>query len=238
MDPAPLDDPIGTSLRGPHSRFAHVDSSVGDFERGRAARYPADVAPFGSVGLDPTSADWAALARLAADAPVALFVDPGLVVPADWTRHAEILLTQLTDDEVDVAVDVAVDGAQDPTALTSVDVPEMLRLTGETAPGPFEPRTVELGGYVGFFDSERLVAMAGRRLNPPGWVEVSAVCTAPEARGRGYARRLITEVARGVRAGGDRAFLHVAEGNPARGLYESMGFVVRRDLKVVVLSPR
>ena len=54
-------------------------------------------------------------------------------------------------------------------------------------PGPFRPRTIELGGYVGIFHDSKLVAMAGQRLRPPGYCEVSAVCTHPDARRRGYA---------------------------------------------------
>ena len=33
-----------------------------------------------------------------------------------------------------------------------------------TRPGPFGPRTIELGDYVGLVDGERLVAMAGERM--------------------------------------------------------------------------
>jgi len=44
-------------------------------------------------------------------------------------------------------------GAADPEAvvLTSTDVPEMLDLVERTRPGPFLPRTVELGTYLEAF---------------------------------------------------------------------------------------
>ena len=50
--------------------------------------------------------------------------------------------------------------------LTEADVPEMLALTKLTEPGPFLPRTIELGSYFGIHDAGSLVAMAGERLRP------------------------------------------------------------------------
>ncbi|RKR76495.1 GNAT family N-acetyltransferase [Frondihabitans australicus] len=220
-----LDDAIGAALRTRHSSLALVD--------GGAARYPTDVAPFASLGLSPTADDWEALGRLAPTGAVAMFVEKGFHPAPGWETLQEIGLTQMVDTGV-TPPDEAFDEAQD---LGEQHVPEMLRLTTLTAPGPFERRTIEFGGYRGVVGADgRLLAMAGRRLAPEGWVEVSAVCTDPEARGRGYARRLMLDVIRGIRADGDRAFLHVAEGNPARGLYESMGFEARADLKVSVLA--
>ncbi|MFG1886179.1 GNAT family N-acetyltransferase [Micromonospora sp. NPDC049102] len=78
----------------------------------------------------------------------------------------------------------------------------MLSLIARTQPGPFLPRTVELGTYLGLRRDGALVAMAGERLHPPGWTEISAVCTAPEVRGRGLATRLVQAVAAGICAWG------------------------------------
>src|SRR6185312_13052729 len=47
--------------------------------------------------------------------------------------------------------------------LTAEHVEQMLALVELTRPGPFFRRTIEFGGYVGIFDGERLVAMAGER---------------------------------------------------------------------------
>ena len=44
--------------------------------------------------------------------------------------------------------------------LTIAEVPEMLALTKLTEPGPFLPRTIELGSYFGIYASGLLVAMA------------------------------------------------------------------------------
>ncbi|MEV5826476.1 GNAT family N-acetyltransferase [Spirillospora sp. NPDC052242] len=110
-------------------------------------------------------------------------------------------------------------------------VPEMLDLAERTRPGPFWPRTPELGAYLGVRENGGLAAMAGERLRPPGWTEISAVCTVPEARGRGHAARLVRALAARVLARGERPFLHVAAVNTgAVALYERLGFAVREPV--------
>jgi ribosomal protein S18 acetylase RimI-like enzyme len=223
-DPAVLDDPIGAGLRDAHAAFA--------LAHGSALRYRADVSPFCSVGPQPTAESWASLRSLVGDGEAVLFREPGFAVPDGWAEVERIRLTQMTDD------DVALPEHPGPfRPLGVADAPAMLRLAEATRPGPFSRGTVELGGYLGVEDGDALVAMAGRRMHPPGFIEISAVCTDPAYRGRGYARDLMLGVLRGIRAEGCRGFLHVAEGNPARAVYERMGFVARRDLDVVVLRP-
>ncbi|SCE15528.1 FR47-like protein, partial [Streptomyces sp. BpilaLS-43] len=109
------------------------------------------------------------------------------------------------------------------------DVPDMLELVARTRPGPFLPGTVELGTYLGVRRAGVLVAMAGERLHPPGWTEISGVCTDESVRGQGLATRLIRAVAHGIRERGETPFLHAASSNTgAVRLYESLGFRLRR----------
>jgi predicted GNAT family acetyltransferase len=131
---------------------------------------------------------------------------------------------QLTGEELAVEPDA------DAVVLGPADVPEMLDLVERTKPGPFRPRTIELGRYLGIRIDGELVAMAGERLQPPGWTEISAVCTDERMRGRGLASRLIRAVGHGIRARGDIPFLHASASNTkAIRLYESLGFVLRRQ---------
>ena len=113
--------------------------------------------------------------------------------------------------------------------LGPADVPEVLDLVERTRPGPFGPRTMELGTYLGIRRAGALVAMAGERLRPPGFTEVSAVCTDEAWRGHGFGSRLTLAVVAGIRARGEVPFLHaVATNAGAIRLYEQLGFEYRR----------
>lgn len=213
-----LDNPALASLTGPHACFAE--------RRGRILRYPADVSPWLAMPDEPDADDWADVAALAG--PGAEIELPGFrgALPDGWEVTFSIDGVQL--------VDEGMTAAPDPEAvrLGPADVPEMLDLVERTRPGPFLPRTVELGTYLGIRRDGTLVAMAGERLHPPGWTEISAVCTAPDHRGEGLATRLIRAVAHGIRERGETPFLHTGAGNTgAIRLYESLGFRLRRTTR-------
>lgn len=211
----PLDNPARSSLTGPHARFAE--------RRGRILRYPADVTPWLALPDVPDARDWADVAALAGpggSVALAAFQEPP---PQDWEIAFRVEGVQL--------VDASVDAAPDPEAvpLGTRDVPEMLDLVARTRPGPFLPRTVELGTYLGIRRGGALVAMAGERLHPPGWTEISGVCTDESVRGQGLASRLVLAVAHGIRERGETPFLHASASNTgAVQLYESLGFRLRR----------
>jgi ribosomal protein S18 acetylase RimI-like enzyme len=212
----PLDNPTWASLRGPHARFAEA--------RGEAARYQHDVAPFAAVPDDASPACWADLAALYGPGKQLVLVDAPVGAPGDWQILGVTHGVQLTGEELAVEPDA------DAVVLGPADVPEMLDLVERTKPGPFRPRTIELGRYLGIRIDGELVAMAGERLQPPGWTEISAVCTDERLRGRGLASRLISAVGHGIRARGDIPFLHASASNTkAIRLYESLGFALRRQ---------
>jgi len=120
--------------------------------------------------------------------------------------------------------------------LDAGDADRMLQLVGATRPGPFRARTHELGPYVGVFHDDRLIAMAGERMHPPGFTEISAVCTHPDVRRRGLGAALTRHVAAAILERGETPFLHVAEGNDgARRIYEQLGFVTRKVVTVEIL---
>jgi len=124
--------------------------------------------------------------------------------------------------------------------LGNDDAPDMVALVRLTEPGPFAQRTVELGTYYGVRDAAgRLLAMAGERLKPRGWTEVSGVCTHPDGRGHGYAQALVARLTAAALARGEGAFLYVAVGSPsqhvATRLYERVGYRFRREMYVHAL---
>jgi predicted GNAT family acetyltransferase len=121
--------------------------------------------------------------------------------------------------------------------LGDADAAEMLALATLTRPGPFFARTHQLGTFVGVRVDGRLVAMAGERLKPPGYAEVSAVCTHPDFRGRGYAAGLMSLVTATILARGETPFLHAYDHNEsAIRLYEALGWRRRRAVAVRFLE--
>ncbi|MFJ9535834.1 GNAT family N-acetyltransferase [Streptomyces sp. NPDC101225] len=210
-----LDHPALAALTGPHAHFAE--------RRGRVLRYPVDVTPWQALPAEPDARDWADLAALAgpgAEVPLLGFRGE---VPAGWEVTFRIEGVQYVDDGLAAAPE------PEAVLLGPADVPEMLDLVARTRPGPFLPRTIELGTYLGIRRGGTLVAMAGERLHPPGWTEISAVCTDPSVRGEGLASRLILAVAHGIRERGETPFLHTGAGNTnAIRLYEALGFRLRR----------
>jgi predicted GNAT family acetyltransferase len=113
----------------------------------------------------------------------------------------------------------------------------MLELTAATEPGPFLPQTIQMGSYFGIRASDgRLAAMAGERLRSTEFAEISAVCTHPEFRGRGYARDLTTFLAARILAAGKTPFLHVKSENGAKVVYQKIGFRLRAAIYLTVIS--
>jgi ribosomal protein S18 acetylase RimI-like enzyme len=217
-----LDNPVRAALFGPHARFA--------VRHGAAVGYPPDVCPFMALPGEPDARAWADLAALAGSDATAAVSAPHVEPPPAWEVVADIAAVQL--------VDAGVAAQPDPEAvvLGPADVPEMLALVERTRPGPFRPRTVEMGTYLGIRRDGELVAMAGERLHPPGWTEISAVCTDERFRGRGLGTRLVLAVAAGIRERGETPLLHAAASNVnAIRLYESMGFALRRHTRFVAL---
>ncbi|MBI1407896.1 MAG: GNAT family N-acetyltransferase [Caulobacter sp.] len=122
--------------------------------------------------------------------------------------------------------------------LGPADAEAMLALATLTRPGPFRARTGDLGAFVGVRENGRLIAMAGERLRPPGFTEVSGVCTDPGHRGRGLAAALMRTVAGRILARGEQPFLHsYADNAGAIRLYESLGFRRRETLILTTLAP-
>jgi ribosomal protein S18 acetylase RimI-like enzyme len=157
-----------------------------------------------------------------------------LTPPEGWEQVAGMPGVQMDGSALEVRPD------PEAVVLGEADVPEMLDLVARTRPGPFLPGTRLMGTYLGIRRDGALVAMAGERMRPPGWSEISAVCTDPAFRGHGLATRLIRAVGAVIRVRGDVPFLHAAEHNTgAIRLYEQLGFTIRiRPHFTVLRSPQ
>ncbi|WP_194908471.1 GNAT family N-acetyltransferase [Catenulispora rubra] len=212
-----LDDPARASLLGAHARFAESVGAV--------LRYHPDVSIFVSLPPNPGEQDWRDAAKLLGPGGVLPTGGNEPSTPPGWEQVMRIPGVQMTGEDFFGAAD------PDVVRLGADDVPEMTALVEHANPGPFRPRTVELGTYLGLRHEGRLIAMAGERLHPPGWTEISAVCTRADFRGQGLATRLVHAVAHGIRERGEIPFLHTsAENHTAIRLYEQLGFVLRRHV--------
>ena len=221
----PLDRPVWSALTGRQAPLALGDR--------RAVRLDPDYGPF-AAAADASAESLAALAALipAEGGLAAVGVDePGPVPGAAAEPHRlwQMVCADLTPS---TAPDFAI------VALDEADAPQMLALATLTRPGPFVARTHQLGDFFGVKDAEgRLLAMAGERMKPTGFTEVSGVCTEPACRGRGYAGALMRVVAGRILARGETPFLHTyAHNTGAIALYETLGFALRREMTMTVLT--
>jgi predicted GNAT family acetyltransferase len=213
-----LDNPIWFCLSSRHAHFSHGGPL--------ARRYLSTISPIGGLpGAGP--ADVAALeALIELGDDVAMFASSVPELSANWeTLYASRLMQMIRTDRSPLP-----EGDADVSTLGPAEVAEMLALVDLTKPGPFRTRTIELGTYLGIREGGRLVAMAGERMWVGSFREVSAVCTHPDAQGRGYARALIGRVVNRMLRADETPFLHVECSNVrAIDMYRALGFAPRAE---------
>jgi ribosomal protein S18 acetylase RimI-like enzyme len=220
-----LDNPVWSCLT---SRYAHL--ALGD---AHALRFKSDYSPLSAV-RDARQENVAALLLAPIEAGEELSITAADVgeVPAQWEIQGRLRLVQMIRRErAPLAAPGVETAGVDVAELGGRDVDDMLALVELTHPGPFRRRTVELGRFVGLRRNGQLLAMAGERMWIGDYREVSAVCTHPDAQGRGLARTLMAHVINRMLAAGQTPFLHVLSTNErAIATYEGLGFVRRTEI--------
>jgi predicted GNAT family acetyltransferase len=236
----PLDNPVWGALTSAQRELAR--------ENGLARRFPSDVSPLAAIER-PTPAAFTDLRELVGpQESVGLVTRESLEVPAEWEVVRSRWIDQMVCGEPVTGVrkptdavptDAVASLAESLLVLGTADVPEMLALAAATEPGPFVAATIRMGRYFGIRSSEgALAAMAGERLRLDGFTEISAVCTDQRFQGRGHAGALVSYLVARIVAEGKIPFLHVKSENGAKSLYEKLGFRVRREMRLTVVTRR
>lgn len=223
-----LDNMIWNAMTTGNRDIAIVDGELG--------LYQPDIAPFAGLkeltneNLDKLYAIVPSGKRVAISYPDTLSLDKD-----KWTTLQHMDVTQMVYERPVAAFTTTASNMILP--LDNEHIPEMLELTALTKPGPFLQRTILFGNYFGIFVDGRLAAMAGQRMHPLPYMEVSAVCTHPDFRGHGYARALMLHVMKIILGNSFIPFLHVLTSNTgAIHLYESIGFRTRTRLFIDMIK--
>ena len=197
-----------------------------------AKRFDPAYGPLAAIAEDSPQA-WAQLRELATDhGPVVLFGPAPIAPPPGFALLKSAEIVQFVAERL-----IAPAHQHKLQELTEADAGEMLALATLTEPGPFAARTHQLGPFWGIKQGGRLAAMAGTRMRPPGFTEVSAVCTHPDFRGQGLAAALCHVAAQAVLDAGETPFLQCYADNAAGlALYERLRFTARARMWVTVLA--
>src|SRR4029077_9425911 len=196
----PLDHVIWRALTS-----CHRDVAEGDH---LALRYLAPIAPFAATTDVSTASFQSLLALLPPGDRIGLFTLEEMMPPASFS-----VIERAAVDQMVLVKMPSYAGSVPIVSLDASDVPDMLALVEATHPGPFGPRTIELGQYIGVRRQGMLVAMAGERMRLDGFTEISAVCVHPSSRGQGVAAGLGHYVGRTLSSRAETSFLHVFNSN-------------------------
>ena len=234
-----FDNPVWNALLSGNSNLASGNDLVKCF--------PADVAPF--VGLKTIDeACFDALADLVPPKRVIAIVRTGEIrIPDQWKIILHTPLYQMIAASPATPHSAPAPAPHTPATtlrahshnilpLHAAHIPQMLRLTKLTNPGPFYDRTIEFGNYHGIFEGDQLIAMAGQRMHLGNYIEISAVCTHPDHLGHGYATALILHLVQLIRAQSAIPFLHVRTDNTAIKLYQALGFAIHQEVIINIIT--
>jgi predicted GNAT family acetyltransferase len=220
-----LDNPTWNALTTGNASLANGAGTVRYFSN--------DVSPFTGLEENTTENLLKLHDQLPFDSPIGFVTETETNIPNAWTVLIKMECFQMVYEKEELPEEVTAPIVQ----LTEKDIAQMLALTKLTVPGPFAERTIDFGHYTGIFDGEQLIAMAGQRMNPQPYAEISAVCTHPDHLGKGYAKQLLNYQITRIKLAGEIPFLHVrCDNERAIKVYESIGFTKRRVLHFHILQ--
>ncbi|MDM0115095.1 GNAT family N-acetyltransferase [Variovorax sp. J22R133] len=220
-----LDNIFWHCLAGPHARYAVGSDDV--------RRYAQGFSPIVGFAV-PAQPNLDALARHCAPGEQLYCDGWSGAAPSGWQIDAEASMHKMVWQSPSMPAE---DETLAAVPLGPQHSAQAVELAALTRPGPFGPRTIELGEYFGLLEVERLIAMAGERTRAGALHEISGVCTHPDFQGRGLARRLMDKLIRRQLQRNEVPFLHVMCSNEsAHRLYLRMGFADYRQAVVRIIS--
>lgn len=224
--PSPLDNPVWNALISGSKQHSLGNDQVRYMQRDKGL----------FVGFQTyRDQEWEDLEKwFSKGSPIILFTPGEITIPESWQVKMQRPISQMVYDSAEIPTP-----EEKPMAIHLLDknIPAMLDLTALTNPGPFFSKTIELGYFEGIFEEGNLVSMAGQRLHPDPFVEISAVCTHPKSLGNGFAGELIRNQIRRILGESKVPFLHVYPDNfGAIKLYEKLGFKLRKEMRVYFLE--
>jgi len=220
-----LDNPVYNALLSGDAAFANGSGNVRYFDEA--------VSPFAGFPIGDEYGFEELATQLPAGRRILFASITPIAIPQHWQLKAYIQGSQFVFDITHAIPPPALS----PVALGPQHIDEMVALAALTKPGPFNKRTIEFGSYYGFLENNRVVAMTGQRLHVQEYAEISAVCTHPDALGKGYATALLLHQLAIILNTGKIPFLHVRSDNDrAIAIYERVGFRYRGPMHFYFLQ--
>lgn len=222
-----LSNIVWAALCGPHAQWSETHADV--------RRYRPEFAPFAAARDYSEPNVRAIAAMLGPGERASLFTLERPAIPTDCETVREGALIQMVASRrLSAPRDSRI------VSLGEADAADIRTLVEIAQPGPFSSRTHRLGNFFGIREDGRLIAMAGERMVAGNYVEVSAVCTHPDYRGRGLAKTLMEHLTASIQQRARIPVLHALSTNSAAiDLYRALGYLAARTfcLTVIARSP-
>ncbi|WP_282148118.1 GNAT family N-acetyltransferase [Algibacter lectus] len=213
-----LKNPVWYSLKETHKKLAVVSDGV--------QFYHHEVCPFGAFFDETKTAEASSEYVKKSDSfffvsenqtPI---IDKNNVVLDRKIDGCQMVLNQLSDVEI----------TEDIVLLDESYIEEIYNLVWLVMPGYYKKRTFEMGNYYGIIKDDKLVAIAGQRMQTDLFIEVSAVVTHPNYTRKGFAKQLIAHNTKEILKVNKQPILHTNKGNLAIPLYQKLGYELTRDM--------
>lgn len=218
----PLDNPIWSSLTD-----VHYEACI---DYGNVKFYHPDFTPFGAFVNNEDTCN--AIKKHAKLLERFFIVGNKPKVPTAFKLKKYVGLQMIIYNDIEYPI------SENIVELDDAHYHDLMDLIALVYPHFFKTKTNLLGRYWGIYKQNKLVAVAGERMQTKHFTEISAVATHPKYTGNGYAKQLITHAVKEIFKKDKVPFLHVDETNLGPiNLYKKLGFTERRKMHYWLITP-